>query len=343
MTRPHLSTVIAFFQVPVIGLCLLGIFCVSIAPAQDGGVTGSDPDSSTSGSSGSDNTKTDNEEDRTRDDRTLEVPASSRHRGDKPLQKSWHASIDSGTGTIHDQPLVPDEKPLVEKADIKVYQSASTVIIPATVVVRNAILELFLCAKNGKSHESLLMMEERPKKMNLSLIMAGFSPEEKPVETGPQYLGDPTLPRGDSVVALVEWELKNGQWVRYRAEDLIRNLHENMIMRRLGWRFAGSYFMKETTPDQQERTIFAASRIKTLIALFHDPSAILDLPAPQGGTDGLYAPRSRVVPPVGTSVRLILRKPTSDEQSEIDQNIEDSRKAWKKRQEQLEKRQERRQ
>ncbi len=322
-----------------IGLLILFTPIVPITFAQEGTSKKTKPESSGL----SRNTDQNEEEDRNRTDRTLEVPSSKRHTGDEPLQETFHRTIDSGSGTIHEEALTPDEKPLVNSASIKVYKSASTVIIPATIVVRNAILEVLLCVKNGKTHESLLMTEERPKKINLSLIMAGFSPEEKAAETGPQYLGDPTLPGGDSVVAFVEWELENGRWVRYRAEHLIRNLKEEMIMRRVGWRFVGSYFRTKKSADQQERTIFAASRIKTIVTLFHDPSAILDLPVPQGGTDGLYAPRSRVVPPVGTSVRLILRKPTAEEQSEIERNIEHSKKVWEKHLEQLDKRQKRHQ
>ncbi len=262
--------------------------------------------------------------------------------GKDALKPSTHNSR-TRPGKIRNTRFEPDEEPLVEDANIKVYQNASAVVLPAKVVVREAFLELLLCARNGKSHESLLMTEEPAKKVNLSLIMAGFSPEDRPAETGPQYLGDPTVPGGDPVVVEVEWKLDNGQWVRYRAESLLRNQQEEMIMRTVGWRFAGSYFIQEESPHRKDQTVFAASRIKTLIAVFHDPSAILDLPVPQGGTDGLYNPRTEVLPPVETNVRLIMRPPNEAEQKEIDQNIEESISAWSDRRDRLEGKQERKQ
>lgn len=268
---------------------------------------------------------------------------SGNHDGSRALTQAFHTSVETRPGTITKQKFTPEESSLVPDAQIKVYQSSSSVVIPATVVQREVFLEVFLAAEGGKTHESLLMTKERPKKMNLSLIMAGFKPENNPAETGPQYLGDPTLPRGDTVIPFVEWQLDNGKWVRFRGEDLIYNIEEDMVMRNVGFSFAGSYFISENAPNRKQKNVFAASRIKSLMTLFHDPSAILDVPVPQGGTDGLYQPRTNVLPPKGTNVRLILKAPDENEQDEVSRNITASKQAWADRKERLRKKQERKQ
>ncbi len=254
----------------------------------------------------------------------------------RALTRSLHESVTGRSGTISTDPFQPEGPPLdVSGSPVRVYRRSSTVIVPGEVTNRTSILELFLCSAGGKTHETVLSTEISPKKFNLSLVLTNFTPEKNPSETGPQYLGDPTVPEGDPVVVLVEWQLNDGSWVRYRAEDLVWNQAEEIVMRQFGFVFAGSQFIRNAGPNREKKEIFEASRVKTLIALLHDPSAVLDIPVPQGGTDTAFEPRKEVLPPVSTEVNIILRPPTDDERAEIDREINASFDAWGPKKEDL--------
>ncbi len=294
----------------------------STSPTPSSGTTGQEQETKTSDRSSSGNTE--NQEDK--DERS----------GKRALKKSWHTSITERPGTIVPAPYRPDGPSLdVPNTPIKIYRRSSTFIIPGSVINRTAVLELFLCSKGGKTHESVLVTEVTPKKFNTSMFLTNFNHEKNPSEIGPQYLGDPTVPEGDPVVVLVEWELNNGEWIRYRAEDLVHNVREDMTMRRFGYVFAGSQFIKNVGPNREKKEIFEASRVKTIMALLHDPSAILDIPVPQGGTDTAFRPRKNVLPPNTTPVNIIVRPPNSEEQDEIKANIEESKKVWGPKKEEL--------
>jgi len=255
-------------------------------------------------------------------------PSAPQKEGSNALTEEWHKSISERAGTISSTPYQPEGPPLdIKGSPIKVYRSASTVIIPAFVANRAAILEPFLCSKGGKTHETVFTTRISAKKLNMSLIITNFEPEKTPGKTGPQFRGDPTVPEGDSVVVLAEWQLNNGKWVRYRAEDLVRNTREKIVTRRFGFVFAGSQFVTSVGPNRNKKKIFLASQTKTLMSLLHDPSAILDIPVPQGGTT-MFEPRKKVLPPISTSVRLILRPPHDPEASEIRESIRLSNENW---------------
>ncbi len=250
---------------------------------------------------------------------------------DKARTETLHRNLKNRTGKIVEQKYEPDEDPLTKKSDLRVYRKARVITFPATVVRQQSLLELFLCAKNGKGHETIFMTEVDPKKLNFALLIANFKHEKDRSAVGPKFLGDPTVPGGDSVKVNVEWELNSGNWVRYRLEDLVRNVVEQRVMRKLGFVYAGSEFMQEMGPGGGKNEIFLASRVKTLIACYHDPSALLDLPAPQGGSDAIYQPRKKVLPAPGSSVRFVFSVPGEEELKEMEKNRKESEKIWKKR------------
>lgn len=145
----------------------------------------------------------------------------------------------------------------------------------------------------------------------------------------PRFFGDPRIPVGDPLIILVEYQLDNGKWVRFRLEDLTRNIPEERVMRRLGFVFSGSEFRTRKVEGGRNKKEFAASNVKTLIASYHDPSAIIDLPGYQGGSDTVYQPRKEVLPPAGSSARMIIRHPKGREYEEIRSAFSSSMEQWK--------------
>ncbi len=48
--------------------------------------------------------------------------------------------------------------------------------------------------------------------------------------------------------------------------------------------------------------VFMAQVEKSIIAIYHDPVAMIDNPAPEGGSDELWYVNPQAVPPAGTDV-----------------------------------------
>jgi hypothetical protein len=59
--------------------------------------------------------------------------------------------------------------------------------------------------------------------------------------------------------------------------------------------------------------VFRAAREGSIIAIIDDPDALINNPRPGRDDDELWRVNDRVVPPVGTAVRLTIRRARPDE------------------------------
>ena len=103
-------------------------------------------------------------------------------------------------------------------------------------------------------------------------------------------------PEGDPVRVRVEWT-EGGTAKKVRLEALVLNRKANAPMTETNWIFTGS-MMRDG--------IFAAQMDRSIIALYHDPAALVDNPLPEGGDDMVWFANSATIPPVGTPVNLII-------------------------------------
>ena len=111
-----------------------------------------------------------------------------------------------------------------------------------------------------------------------------------------RYQGDPITPKGDPVQIWVEWEA-DGEIKRYRAEDLVFNRVKQDHMEYTDWVFTGSRF---------NNGVFMAQAVGTMITTFRDPDAIINNPLPEGADDTVYIVNSRIAPPKGTEIRMVI-------------------------------------
>jgi hypothetical protein len=189
-------------------------------------------------------------------------------------------------------------------------------------------IEVFACAEgSGKEHEAIITTKVDPWDFYLSLVALGLNcgnADGKP--HGPKFFGDPTPPVGDRVVVLLEWKDKQGKTVSYRGEDLLLYGRTGDTMPQVGWVFSGSVIDEERDPETGKPTgvkIRRAIRQRILIAVYHDPGAIVDNPIPEGGAkaDELYHPNAKVLPPGGTEAVLVIRPPTKEEKQEMQKEL----------------------
>lgn len=173
-----------------------------------------------------------------------------------------------------------------------------------TLFEHGPFLEFLACTERGKDHESLFLSFCSPDKLHLACLSLGMAPGD-----GPEFFGDPRPIVGAPRVAItVEWQIPGQPPVRWQAEDLLFDRHRGEAMARVGFSFTGSRFL--TLPagydGPTERQIYAALYMGSVIAVFHDPDAVLNTPLESGGSDTTYVPYQERLPARFTPCRLII-------------------------------------
>lgn len=190
--------------------------------------------------------------------------------------------------------------PQVERITENVYRvgaviidtQARTVTCKGVINMDQGAIEYLAVALGGKTHESLLRIDVRPLHLQVALLMLDLEPKNVL-----KYQGDPATPQGAPVEIRVRWRDQKGAEQEVRAEDLILEEPSNRVMPPNRWAFTGSRILKEG---------FEADLAKSLVAVYHDPAAILDNPLP-GGVTNNYIVHSKRVPKHGTSVDVIFK------------------------------------
>jgi hypothetical protein len=191
---------------------------------------------------------------------------------------------------------------------ITIDMSKNEVVLPGKInEVTWVAVEYLAVSKGGKLHESIIALDSEPIHINLGLILIGLTPGKKKLK----YQGDPSTPEGTPVNIFVEWDEEKNvvkkdkiekikETKRIRAEELVLNTKENKPMKNTHWVYTGSFF------DEENR--FRAQISKSVIAVYHDPDALIDNPLKEGGESNVYGVNKEKCPPIGTPVRLIIQK-----------------------------------
>ena len=192
------------------------------------------------------------------------------------------------------------------------------------------LLELLACAPGGKEHESAFILKVPARELHTALLLMGLESGEDKGGGGPRFQGDPAKPVGDRIVIEVSWTL-NGETTTYPAEDLLLDQLANAPMKRTGWTFTGSKMIDEVDVDTGRptgRSFYVATRERSLVTVYHDPTTVLDNPMKNGGSDLVYVPRTEILPPVGTPVTFVFRPASADEMKTFEANEKAADAAW---------------
>jgi hypothetical protein len=172
--------------------------------------------------------------------------------------------------------------------------------IDAEVVLTEGSLELLLCPKRTKEHESILAAEIAPRQFQLALLGVGAVP-------GATARFEPSFepPRGQKIRIQCEYE-RDGQRVRDDARDWIRSpARTNSPQPKFDFVFAGSRFLR----------IPGESRVRWLgddgdvICVANFPGSIVDVNLQSTASNDalLFEAWTDRIPPKGTKVRVILQ------------------------------------
>lgn len=176
----------------------------------------------------------------------------------------------------------------------QITKAARSVSLPAVVNMDKGALEYLLVRTGGKTHESLLRTDVQPTEVQLAMLLLGAEGTDRPLSRQ----GDPDQPTGNAVDVSVSY-LRDGRMVTVHPSDWILKKPEgaSATPTDLAWVFTGSTI-------QNGR--FLAQHEGSMIAIYHDPAALIDNTSAEGDNDRIWLVNSAAVPRVGTPVTLTI-------------------------------------
>ncbi len=180
---------------------------------------------------------------------------------------------------------------------IVVDRTGPSISINGKVNMASGMIEYIACTAYGKLHESVLVLDAEPYHIQVALLLLGLKPGDRPID----FQGASQKPCGAPVRIIISWQAE-GKTHEYPLETVLFYNKLQHVMETTDWVFTGSKFLNGEYQAQVEGSI---------IAVYHDPVAIIDHRSDTGTDDTLYQVNHLVVPPVGTPV-VVKIYPVSD-------------------------------
>jgi hypothetical protein len=210
-----------------------------------------------------------------------------------------------------DQPIVATE-PSVKKIDDNRYDISGIIIdqklceirFPAKVNMPEGLLEFIVVHINGKLHESLLLTEISPTKLNLAFTLLRYSPSRElyalPNDRGGESNDYPDVPAATKAAARIkiEVEWKDGDALkRFPINDWVQHTTTTLAMPPGPWVYGGSEFRDGK---------YAPEISGDIAAVFLSGSSIINYPGADNRDDTVWIAFPKRVPPEGTDVTVII-------------------------------------
>ncbi len=185
--------------------------------------------------------------------------------------------------------------------EIRIYKEARSIAFPANVNMDKGLLEYILVRSSGKTHESLLRTDVDPYHLQIAFLLLGFEGTDQPIaEQGSAEIpkGDPVeitidyAKKGSDAVAEHKVKLKTEEWVVKKINNSIKDVGK------LEWVYTGSVVVQGQ---------FIAQTSGSIVAIYHDPAALIDNASPGGESDEIWFVKEGSVPPVGTPVTVTIK------------------------------------
>jgi hypothetical protein len=187
-----------------------------------------------------------------------------------------------------------------DNVTLEVQGDKRRVLINAQVVLRKGPLELFLCRKESKEHESILNADIDARDLHKALLITGAKPG-----TTCEYTEKKIKPAtGTAVKISVQYEEK-GKTVTVPAGTWVRNMKTRKELKE-NWVFAGSKFVKNVL-DPKKPDIYLAN-YGDVITISNFEDSLLDLPiaSSKDDADRSFEANTDKIPKLETKVIVIL-------------------------------------
>jgi hypothetical protein len=182
--------------------------------------------------------------------------------------------------------------------DIIVSKAERSISFPAVINMNSGLLEYLLVRSGGKTHESLFRTQVEPYNLQIACLLLDLVGTDKPLP----FQGAPDVPKGDQLAIKVSYKDKDGMVREVFPEKWIARVVDEKqygVVDRLKWTFVGSWIYQGRFMAQVEGSI---------VALYHDPVAIIDNASPGGEIhNSWFVNEKNVPPPVGTQVTITIK------------------------------------
>lgn len=183
---------------------------------------------------------------------------------------------------------------IFEMGGVQIDKNEGRIEFNAVVNMQKGLIEYLLVGDSGKSYESLLRTSVEPYSIQIALLLMGLEGTNHPLAGQ----GDPRKPEGDPVRIKIKMDNK-GKIEELPIEQWIFDKQDMAPLKPMDWIFTGSFI---------NNGVFMAQVEKSIVAVFHDPAAIIDNPLPEGASDEIWFVNEKAVPQPGTEVTVIIEK-----------------------------------
>ena len=180
--------------------------------------------------------------------------------------------------------LLPDQN--IKIGDIIIHRRELEISFPGILNMAEGDLEVLIAMPHGRVHESLLVSDVDPLKLQLALILVG-------AENGSRDGGEKN---SQGTILNIDVQPKDGK--RVPVEDWLFNKKTSKGMDRFGWVFIGSSF----THDMR----CLAKEEGNIVNVWSFGNTILDNPSPTGDDDDFIVVNPETAPKRGTPVTIYL-------------------------------------
>jgi len=199
--------------------------------------------------------------------------------------------------------LNPEKTIFAELAGAERKKKVVRVGLACEVCLREGALEVFLCKKGTKEHESIVRIDADAKFIHLALKTAGAEPGTPTQFLDPKTEEPKWKPATGSLVNVSVHYTMAGKTFTHPAQDWIWDIKKKAVMPH-GWVFAGSVIIK----DPENGREFYGANSGDIISISNFPYSLLEIPAEISKDDAqlTYEVKTDRVPPLLSKVWVIL-------------------------------------
>jgi hypothetical protein len=202
-------------------------------------------------------------------------------------------------------PLSPDKKTIFAEVTDGKAAKVVRIGIATEVCLREGPLEVFLCKKGTKEHESIVRVDLDAELIHLAIITLGGKPGTQTQFVNPRTgEAEWKAATGTKVNVLVHYKM-NGKLHTHPAQEWIWDTKKKEPIP-YGWVFAGSEFIPN--PNNPKAKPFYAANSGDIFSISNFPYATLELPAKISKDDAqlTYEAKTDRIPPLTSKVWVIL-------------------------------------
>lgn len=183
--------------------------------------------------------------------------------------------------------------------EIQIHKKAHSITFPAQINMDKGLIEYLLVKSSGKTHESLLRTDIDPYYLNIAFLLLGFEGTYQPlVEQGASE-----TPQGEAVEIIIIYREGNKNKKVAIETLIVKKVGEKSEHVSMTWVYTGSKIVQGRFLAQSEGSI---------VAVYHDPAALIDNTTPGGESDEIWFVKEGVVPEAGTSVTVVIKAKSFD-------------------------------